>query len=113
LRIIAGSAKGRKLYGPAGGDHKPVIRPTSDRAREALFNILGPAVIGAAVIDLFAGTGALGLEALSRGAAYAIFVDNYGKALEIISKNIDWCGFANNTKLLRRDLSRSLVFLGQ
>ncbi|HBT97652.1 MAG TPA: 16S rRNA (guanine(966)-N(2))-methyltransferase RsmD, partial [Desulfobulbaceae bacterium] len=71
MRIIAGSAKGRRLAAPAGRD----IRPTADRAKEALFSIIAPCLPDAAVLDLFAGTGALGLEALSRGAGEVIFVD--------------------------------------
>ena len=71
MRIIAGSRKGSRIYAPKGLE----VRPTGDRVREAVFNLIGP-VDGAAVLDLFAGTGALGLEALSRGAASAVFVDS-------------------------------------
>jgi 16S rRNA (guanine966-N2)-methyltransferase len=84
LRIISGYAKGLKLKGP----HGQAIRPTSDRAREALFNIISSRVRNASVLDLFAGTGALGLEALSRGAGHVTFVDNDPNALLLIKKNL-------------------------
>lgn len=86
MRIISGWARGRRLATPPGKSKD--IRPTSDRAREALFNILGPAVQGSCVLDLFAGTGALGLEALSRGAAKITLVDFNHTSLKLISKNI-------------------------
>ncbi|HHT9117861.1 MAG TPA: RsmD family RNA methyltransferase, partial [Candidatus Hypogeohydataceae bacterium YC38] len=78
MRIIAGVAKGRHLYSPKGLR----IRPTLDKVREALFNILGEVVQGSSVLDLFAGTGAMGIEALSRGAETCLFVENYGPAIE-------------------------------
>jgi 16S rRNA (guanine966-N2)-methyltransferase len=86
MRVVAGRARGRVLRAPAG----PTTRPTSDRVREAVFNILSSmdAVEGAAVIDLFAGSGALGIEALSRGAASVIFVDHDRMATEAISANL-------------------------
>jgi len=105
MRIIAGSAKGRRLAAPAG----PSIRPTADRAKEALFSIIAPYLPDAAVLDLFAGTGSLGLEALSRGAKEAIFVDCGKEALTLIAANIGACGFtAQQTKLIRHDLRRGL-----
>ena len=89
MRIIAGQAKGRRLQTPARS-RGLVIRPTADRAREALFSILGRQIEGANVLDLFAGTGALGLEALSRGAAQAVLVDNNPQALQVIKKNVQY-----------------------
>ena len=83
MRIIAGAAKGRRLVGPAGLD----TRPLTGRAREALFSSLGPAVAGAAVLDLYAGSGSLGLEALSRGAASVVFVERDRRALEALRLN--------------------------
>ena len=77
MRIISGHARGRQLFTPGNSNH---IRPTSDRAREALFSIIGNRVLSARVLDLYAGTGALGLEALSRGASQAVFVDYHRKA---------------------------------
>src|SRR5210317_1413655 len=87
------------------------IRPTSDRAREALFNIIGEEIRDAVVLDLFAGTGALGLEALSRSARRAVFVDSSSQAVRLINKNIDLCGFSDRTLVLKRDLSKGLYFL--
>ena len=88
-----------------------LIRPTADRAREALFNIIGREFKGATVLDLYAGTGALGLEALSRFAQQAVFVDNNPQAILLIGKNIELCGFSDRTLVLKRDLSKGLIFL--
>jgi 16S rRNA (guanine966-N2)-methyltransferase len=85
MRIIAGSARGRRL---ASVPKQLVIRPTLDRVREALFSALGPRLPGAAFLDLFAGTGANGLEALSRGAEKAVFVDSHPDALALIRENL-------------------------
>jgi 16S rRNA (guanine966-N2)-methyltransferase len=84
MRVIAGSRKGHKLSAPPGLD----TRPTSDRVRENVFNLVGP-VDGARVLDLFAGSGALGIEALSRGAATAVFVERDPDALRTIERNLD------------------------
>jgi len=84
MRIIAGSHRGQTIFAPKGRD----TRPTSDRVRENVFNILG-AVDGAVVLDLYAGSGAMGLEALSRGAARAVFVERDGDAVRAIERNLD------------------------
>jgi 16S rRNA (guanine966-N2)-methyltransferase len=84
VRIIAGSKKGARIFAPKGQD----TRPTSDRAREAAFNLIGP-VDGATVLDLFAGSGAMGLEALSRGATTAVFVETDREARRAIDRNLD------------------------
>ncbi len=84
MRVISGYAKGLRLKSPCGRK----IRPTSDRAREALFSIIGENIRNAFILDLFAGTGALGIEALSRGACHATFVDNDSDALVLIKKNL-------------------------
>ncbi|MHB8150591.1 MAG: 16S rRNA (guanine(966)-N(2))-methyltransferase RsmD [Desulfobulbia bacterium] len=110
MRIISGSARGRKLLAP-GQRFGELIRPTSDRAREAIFNILAAKVAGARVVDLFAGTGALGLEALSRGAVSAVFVDAQRSVVDLIEKNIALCGFGERATVLQRDLVRGLAFL--
>jgi 16S rRNA (guanine966-N2)-methyltransferase len=89
LRIISGFAKGRKLFSPPA--KSTLIRPTSDRAREALFNILGRFVEDAKVLDLFAGTGAIGLEAFSRGASAVLFIDREPLAIALIQKNANLC----------------------
>jgi 16S rRNA (guanine966-N2)-methyltransferase len=87
LRITGGSARGRKLATPKSN----VIRPTCDRVREALFNILGQRIAGSKVLDLFAGTGAVGIEALSRGAAFSLFVDQSLEAGRLIEVNLRAC----------------------
>ena len=85
MNIIGGMYKGRIIYMPKGAG----IRPTSNKVREALFNILGDKVPGAAVLDLFAGSGSLGLEALSRGAAKAVFIDNNTRCISTIKRNLE------------------------
>ncbi len=87
MRIIAGRFRGRPLTAPKS----LAVRPTADRVREALFSILGERVVGSRVLDLFAGTGALGLEALSRGAAYAVFVDSNRTSLALLRSNLERC----------------------
>jgi 16S rRNA (guanine966-N2)-methyltransferase len=84
MRIIAGSHRGQTIHAPRGAD----TRPTSDRVRENVFNIVGP-LDGATVLDLYAGSGALGLEALSRGAAHAVFVERDPEAVRAIERNLD------------------------
>jgi 16S rRNA (guanine966-N2)-methyltransferase len=104
MRIVAGRFRGAALASPKSYD----IRPTSDRVRESIFNILahgieGGGVEGARVLDLFAGTGALGLEALSRGAAYAHFVEDSAEARGLIRRNIETLNATGVTKIYRRD----------
>ena len=89
MRITGGSARGRKLVTPKSG--QALIRPTCDRVREALFNILADRVAGSYVLDLFAGTGAIGIEALSRGAAFSLFVDQATEAGRLIETNLRAC----------------------
>jgi 16S rRNA (guanine966-N2)-methyltransferase len=88
MRVIAGRYRGRRLQSPRGA----ATRPTSDRVREALFSVLGDRVLGARVLDLYAGSGALGIEALSRGAAEATFVDSAPAALRAVRANLDALG---------------------
>ncbi|MBW2060147.1 MAG: 16S rRNA (guanine(966)-N(2))-methyltransferase RsmD [Deltaproteobacteria bacterium] len=102
MRIIGGKYRGRRLIVPRG----LAVRPTADRVREAIFNILGPGVEGRKVLDLFAGTGALGLEAMSRGAIRAVFVDKRPEALAAINRNIDALGLKESTRILKIDLNR-------
>ncbi|MEN0001724.1 MAG: 16S rRNA (guanine(966)-N(2))-methyltransferase RsmD [Pseudomonadota bacterium] len=108
MRIVGGSNKGKPIKAPARSELS--IRPTSDRVRESLFNILThryPHLFeGGRVLDLFAGTGALGFEALSRGAAFALFVDNSPKAHTLISENRKALGLQEKSKLLRRDATK-------
>jgi 16S rRNA (guanine966-N2)-methyltransferase len=106
VRIVGGRFRGRSLVGPKSD----AIRPTSDRLRETVFNVLAHAyadpVQGAWVLDLFAGTGAMGLEALSRGAAFALFVDKGAEARSIIRENVEALGVGGSTRLFRRDATR-------
>lgn len=111
MRIIGGRLKGKRLAAPgAVGGGKAHLRPTSDRVRESLFNLLEhgdyPPIGGARVLDLFAGTGALGLEALSRGAERAVFIDDGAAARGLIRQNIEDLGVIGQTKLWRRDATR-------
>ena len=107
MRIISGSAKGRRLFSPPSGNK--AIRPTSDRPREALFSIIGNRVADCAVLDLFAGTGSFGCEALSRGAAAVVFIDNSIVSLELIKKNIALVpGGSAKSRVFKADLSRGI-----
>ena len=101
MRIIAGQYKGRKLTRIKGMK----IRPTSDRIRESLFSILSQKIDNALVLDLFAGTGALGLEALSRGAAKSFFIDKSKESIKIINKNIELLNIKDRTEVLLHDAS--------
>jgi 16S rRNA (guanine966-N2)-methyltransferase len=121
MRIVGGKFRGRPLAGP----NSKQIRPTADRLRESIFNILTHAyadpIAGARVLDLFAGTGALGLEALSRGAGFVLFVDDGAEARALIRQNVETLGAAGVTRIFRRDATKlidvhpndpvSLVFL--
>lgn len=106
MRIVGGQLKGRVLKGPSSS----ATRPTSDRLRESLFNVLahayGDACEGARVLDLFAGTGALGIEALSRGARAALFVEEAAEARGLIRDNVEALGLTGVTRLFRRDAAR-------
>jgi 16S rRNA (guanine966-N2)-methyltransferase len=104
LRIIAGELRGRKLLTVAG----LATRPTADRTREAIFNILGPGIRGAHVLDLFAGTGAFGIEALSRGAASALFIEMDREAHAVLARNIHACGLAERASVTRWDAALNL-----
>jgi 16S rRNA (guanine966-N2)-methyltransferase len=108
VRIIAGDFRGRALASVGKGDAGAHLRPTTDRVRESLFSVLTHtgALDGARVLDLFAGTGALGLEALSRGARSVTFVDDGRVAASLIQKNIDLCRAASRARLIRRDATR-------
>ncbi|MEE4346956.1 MAG: 16S rRNA (guanine(966)-N(2))-methyltransferase RsmD [Paracoccaceae bacterium] len=111
MRIVAGRFRGRALAALGKGDPAAHLRPTSDRTRESLFNILaggrfGDPITEARVLDLFAGTGALGLEALSRGAEHVTFVDDGVKALALIRQNIALCGAEGETRIVKRDARR-------
>src|SRR3954453_14658858 len=106
MRIVGGRLRGRAIVAPPS----QAIRPTADRLRESLFNILahayGDPVSGARVLDLFAGTGALGLEAISRGAAFTLFVDDAAEARALLRENVTTLGLGGTTRIFRRDATR-------
>lgn len=109
MRIISGSARGRRLFTPK--DER--VRPTSDRVKEALFSILSARIDlhGLRVLDIFAGTGNLGLEALSRGASEAVFIDNHRESISLIKKNIELLGYTDHTKVIMREASSAVKSL--
>jgi 16S rRNA (guanine966-N2)-methyltransferase len=111
VRVVAGSARGRRLTTPAGEG----TRPTADRVREATFNALGSlgVVEGARVLDLFAGSGAMGIEALSRGAAWATFVDRDPRALAAVRANLDATGLGDRAEVVRAEAGRWLGGAGR
>ncbi|MDP7150428.1 MAG: 16S rRNA (guanine(966)-N(2))-methyltransferase RsmD [Paracoccaceae bacterium] len=111
MRIIAGDFRGRALASVGKGDAGAHLRPTTDRIRESLFNVLAGGayddpITGSRVLDLFAGTGALGLEALSRGAAHVSFVDDGRKAQSLIRQNVGICRAEAETRIFRNDVRR-------
>jgi len=108
VRVIAGRLRGRTLVAPAGRR----TRPTADRVRESLFNLLGPVPEGAIVLDLFAGSGALGIEALSRGAGHATFVEDQADALRALRENLASLGLSEASVVRRADASGERAFTG-
>lgn len=109
MRVIAGRAKGHTLRAPHGLE----TRPTSDKVREALFGILADRYVGESVLDLFAGTGALGIEALSRGAADAVFVERRSQACRMIRTNLEHTHLADQARVLCMSVERALLALRQ
>lgn len=109
MRIITGISKGRRLTAPRG----QALRPTSDRIKESIFNILAGGIEDRVVLDLFAGTGSLGIEALSRGARKTVFVERARNALRAIHKNLLQCGLFGRAEVIPKDVSRALGVLGE
>lgn len=107
IRIIGGELKGRKLITVSGIK----TRPTADRVRESIFNILGDSVRGARILDLYAGTGAMGIEALSRGAEFALFADDHNAALSALEKNIKTCLLQNRVNTIKWNILKNLNFI--
>src|SRR5689334_4596427 len=107
MRIVAGSARGRALKGPRSA----AIRPTADRVRESIFNILGQWLDGQRVLDLYAGTGALGLEAVSRGAARAVLVDSGKEAVSLCRQNAKDLGFGGQVTVVAMPVERAVEAL--
>jgi 16S rRNA (guanine(966)-N(2))-methyltransferase RsmD len=108
LRVIAGALKGRRLKSPTWDG----LRPTSDKLRETLFNILAPRLPGARVLDGYAGTGAIGIEAISRGAAWVSFVDSDRRAQALVAENLAHCGVANGYVIIRATVAAAIDDLG-
>ena len=104
MRVIAGEAKGRRLKSVPGVS----TRPITDRVKESLFDILGAEVVGARVLDLYAGTGSVGIEALSRGAEEVVFVDAGRRAIEVIKANLALTGLGEEAKVFQQDVFRFL-----
>lgn len=104
LRIVAGSLKGKRLTSPTWEG----LRPTAERLRETLFNVLGPNLRGARVLDGYAGTGALGIEAISRGAAHVTFVESDRRAQALIAKNVARCAITEGYAIIRSSVARAL-----
>ena len=109
MRIISGISKGRRLATPKS----QAIRPTSDRVKESIFNILGEVVEGKVVLDLFAGTGNLGIEALSRGAKKVLFVEKGRQAIRLIQKNLSQLGMRERSEIIPKDVNRAIGILKQ
>jgi 16S rRNA (guanine(966)-N(2))-methyltransferase RsmD len=107
VRVIAGALKGRRLAAPAWKG----LRPTSDKLRETLFNVLAPCIAGARVLDGFAGTGAIGIEALSRGAAEVTFIESDARAQVLLSGNLAHCGIKTGYTVIRAPIARGLEML--
>jgi 16S rRNA (guanine966-N2)-methyltransferase len=105
MRIIAGTLKGRRLAAPDWDG----LRPTSDKLRETLFNIVAPRIRGARVLDGYAGTGALGIEAISRGVAHVTFVESDRRAQALIADNLSHCGIVDGYVIIRSSLVRALA----
>jgi 16S rRNA (guanine966-N2)-methyltransferase len=108
MRIIAGAFRGRRLHAPKGDR----IRPTIDRVRESVFNMIAEKVPGAKVLDLFAGTGAMGLEALSRGAKFCLFVDKGTEALHLIRENVLLCAAQDRSRIIQGAVALAIRRLG-
>jgi 16S rRNA (guanine966-N2)-methyltransferase len=103
MRVISGTYRGRRLEAPAW----PGLRPTSDRVRETLFNILAPRIGGSRVLDGCAGTGAIGIEAMSRGAVHVTFVDRDRRAVDLIARNLARCGIVEGFAIIHADLEHA------
>ena len=107
MRVIAGIYRSRSIWAPEGLD----TRPTSDRLRETIFNVLAPVIDGARFLDLYAGSGAVGIEALSRGAAHVTFVESNKKAVRTIRENLKALGIASGADLIEREATKALAHL--
>lgn len=108
MRVISGVAKGRSLKAPFGTS---ALRPTSDKVREAIFDIIGSEIEDSGFLDLFCGTGAMGIEALSRGARNVVFVDNKSSSIDLVKDNLTKCGFKKNFEIIQCDVLQAIQSL--
>ncbi len=109
MRVISGLYRGRKLRGPRGLD----LRPTGDRLKETIFNILGPGLQDSVFVDAFSGTGSIGIEALSRGAHRVVFIESSKEGVSLIRQNLELCGITAGFRLLSQDIFPALRALGR
>jgi 16S rRNA (guanine966-N2)-methyltransferase len=109
MRVISGKYRGRRLKGPKGTE----LRPTGDRLKETLFNILKPQISGAVVLDVFSGTGAIGIEAISRGADRTVFIERDPSANALIQRNLEICGIEDGFSIIRQDAFAALRSLAR
>lgn len=109
MRVIAGEAKGRPLKAVGGNQ----TRPTTDKVKETIFNMIGPFFSGGKALDLYSGSGGLGIEALSRGIEQAVFVDKHGQAISTIKGNLERCGFAPRAQVFRNNTDRAIIALAK
>ncbi len=107
MRIISGKCRGKKLFTLKGS----TLRPTSDRVREAIFDLLQKFPAGEKVLDLFAGTGALGIEALSRGAQKAVFIEGSARSCTVLRRNIEACRLTHQAEIVAREVQKGVKFL--
>ncbi len=109
MRVISGQYRGRRLKGPEDRE----VRPTGDRLKESLFNILSPDIDGAVLLDAFGGTGAIGIEALSRGARQVVFIENSAAGNRLIRKNLSLCGIESGYRIVQQDIFKALRSLSR
>lgn len=109
MRVISGKFRGRKLKGPSAND----MRPTGDRLKEALFNILGTDVCDAVLLDVFAGAGAIGIEALSRGAREVVFIESSAEGSRLIRQNLELCGIGTACRVMQQNAFAAMRSLGR
>ncbi len=109
MRIISGTNKGKKLYAPEG----KAVRPTGDKIKEAIFNIIGPIDEESIVLELFAGSGSMGIEFLARGAKYCTFVDKSNKSLNYVKKNLELCNFTDKAEIIANDYEKAIINLSK
>jgi len=109
MRVISGKYRGRKLKGPDGLE----LRPTGDRLKETFFNVLGTGVTGAVMLDVFGGSGAIGIEAVSRGARQAVFIEKAANACRLIRRNVELCGISSGYRIVQQDAFMALRALAR